>query len=197
MSVRDDQPDGRAGLAPTAELRRNLELKARLESLETARQVARRLATEQQQRQVQTDVYFHCRHGRLKIRHIEGGPAQLLWYARPDQQEVALSQYRLAEVPDAAAVELALAGALGIWLSVRKCREIYMYHNVRIHLDQVEGLGEFLEFEAVLGPTADEPTSQQRLDFLSSQFGIRPESLVEKSYSDLLAGDFQGENGTS
>jgi predicted adenylyl cyclase CyaB len=187
MSTRNDQSDDGACPSPSAEARRNLELKARLDSLDTARQIAQRLATEQRRTQVQTDVYFHCRHGRLKLRHIKGSSAQLVSYTRPDQQEISLSRYRLAEVPDAVAVEQALADALGIWLSVRKCREIYMYHNVRIHLDQVEGLGVFLEFEAVLGPTADEPTSQQRLDFLTHQFGIRPESLIEKSYSDMLA----------
>jgi predicted adenylyl cyclase CyaB len=187
MSMRKSQSDEGAHPTPSEDAHRNLELKARLESLDTARQIAQRLATEQQPTQVQTDVYFHCRHGRLKLRHIQGGAAQLVSYTRPDQQEVALSRYRLAEVPDAAAVEQALTDALGVWLSVRKCREIYMYHNVRIHLDQVEGLGAFLEFEAVLGPTADEATSQQRLDYLSQQFGIRPESLIEHSYSDMLA----------
>jgi predicted adenylyl cyclase CyaB len=187
MSARNDQSDHGFGPAPAAEERRNLELKARLDSLDVARQVARRLATEPRRTQIQTDVYFHCRHGRLKLRHIEGDTAQLVSYSRPDQREVSLSRYRLAEVPDAVAVEQALADALGVWLTVRKCREIYMYFNVRIHLDQVDGLGAFLEFEAVLGPTADEPTSQQRLDFLIQQFNIRPNALIDQSYSDMLA----------
>jgi len=187
MSGHHHPDDGGAGPAPVTAGRRNLELKARLDALDAARHIAQRLATEPPRTQIQTDVYFHCRQGRLKLRHIEGSTAQLVSYSRPDQREVSLSRYRLVDMPDAAGVEQALADALGVWLTVRKRREIHMYHNVRIHLDEVDDLGTFLEFEAVLGPTADEPTSQQRLDFLIQQFDIRPDSLIDHSYSDMLA----------
>jgi adenylate cyclase class 2 len=168
--------------------RRNLELKARLESLDIARQRARELATDQLGHQLQQDTYFHCREGRLKLRSIDAGPAQLISYARPDCPDAALSRYHLVEIPDSAGLERALAAALGIWVVVCKRREIYLYHNVRIHLDQVDGLGVFLEFEAVLGPDADEPTSRERLDFLSRQFDLTPNRLLKESYSDMLGG---------
>ena len=108
-------------------------------------------------------------------------------YTRPDRPDAALSRYHLVEVPDAAALEEALAAALGIWVVVRKRREIFLYHNVRIHLDQVEGLGCFLEFEAVLGSPDDETISRTRLDFLSRHFELSPDCLLQGSYSDMLA----------
>jgi predicted adenylyl cyclase CyaB len=120
---------------------------------------------------------------------IEGGPAQLVSYVRPDQLEATLSCYHLVEVPDGPALQQALTAALGTWTVVLKRREIYLYHNVRIHLDEVDRLGAFLEFEAVLGPEADEATSRQRLDFLSRQFRLAPADLLSDSYSDMLAAD--------
>jgi predicted adenylyl cyclase CyaB len=152
-----------------------------------ALQQAQQVATQHLGCQIQQDTYFHCRAGRLKLRTIEGRPAQLVSYTRPDRTDVALSRYHLVDVPDPAALEEALAATLGIWVVVRKRREIFLYHNVRIHLDQVDELGCFLEFEAVLGATDDEPDSRSRLDFLSHHFGLSPACLLETSYSDLLA----------
>jgi predicted adenylyl cyclase CyaB len=60
-----------------------------------------------------------------------------------------------------------------------------MYHNVRIHLDDVAGLGTFLEFEAVISSEADESVSQERLETLKAALGIRDEDRISVSYSDL------------
>jgi predicted adenylyl cyclase CyaB len=84
-------------------------------------------------------------------------------------------------------LEQALTAALGTWIVVRKRREVFLHYNVRIHLDEVESLGSFLEFEAVLGPDADAALSQNRLDFLTREFGLTDETLLDRSYSDLLA----------
>ena len=69
---------------------------------------------------------------------------------------------------------------------VRKERRIYLWHNVRIHLDEAENLGSFLEFEAALAADADEATSQDRLGQLCARLGIRDDDHVAQSYSDLL-----------
>jgi adenylate cyclase class IV len=185
----DDHPQTASGPLPQAgdRQRRNLEVKARLSSVAAAREVARRLATQHLGTQIQTDTYFRCPAGRLKLRTIDGGPAQLVWYVRPDQREAALSCYHLVEVPDGNALGQALTAALGTWIVVRKRREVFLHHNVRIHLDEVDQLGAFLEFEAVLGPDANEATCRARLEFLSHEFRLASADLLSDSYSDMVA----------
>jgi len=164
---------------------RNIELKARLRDLEAARRVAAAVATEYVGIQLQTDTYFVCPQGRLKLREIEGAVAQLVWYARSDQPGPKASDYQLVTIPDAGGLKAALTAAWGVWTVVRKRREIYLHHNVRIHLDEVDGLGQFLEFEAVLSDVVDDAQGHVQLRQLSEQFGLRPEDLLEGSYSDM------------
>lgn len=165
---------------------RNIELKARLADLETARKVAEAIATDRLGTQRQVDTYFHCPHGRLKLREIEGLPAQLVWYARPDQPGPKASDYLLVPVSDPETLEAALSAAWGVRCVVKKRREILLYHNVRIHLDDVAGLGRFLEFEAVLGPETDDAEGRAQLDWLIEKFAIAAADLLEGSYADLL-----------
>ncbi|MHB8900890.1 MAG: class IV adenylate cyclase [Thermoguttaceae bacterium] len=166
---------------------RNIELKARLADLDEARRVARSIATRQLEGQEQTDTYFRCAHGRLKLRQIGHAPAHLVWYARPDEEGPKASDYRIVPVGNPETLKAALADACGIWCVVRKHREIYLYHNVRIHLDEVQDLGTFLEFEAVLGPTVDDEQGRRQLAELRERFSIADQDLLAVSYSDLLA----------
>ena len=166
-------------------LRRNIELKARIASIEAAREVARRIATEHVGLLVQTDTYFHCRTGRLKLRETDTRPAQLVWYARPDEQGPKTSKYLLVPVEDAAGLKRALAAALDIRSLVSKRREVYLYHNVRIHLDEVQGLGTFLEFEAVLEPDQNEADGRAQVERLAGQFGVAASDLLDGSYGEM------------
>ncbi len=168
---------------------RNIELKARLTDLDAARQVAQSVATKHLGVQEQVDTYFHCPNGRLKLRQIEHAPAHLIYYARPDEHGPKASDYRLVPVANPETLKAALAEAYGIWCVVRKHREIYLCHNVRIHLDRVEELGTFLEFEAVLGPTVGDEQGHAQLADLRTRFSIADTDLLAVSYSDLLAKD--------
>lgn len=168
------------------ELARNVELKARLSNLSAAREIAQRLATEHLGVQHQVDTYFHCPHGRLKLREIEDLKAQLVWYSRPDEAGAKGSDYLLVDVPDPAPLKQALAGALGVLVAVDKRREIFLVHNVRIHLDEVSQLGTFLEFEAVLNSSIDDAAGRAQVARLQAEFGIAPVDVLAASYSDLL-----------
>ena len=165
---------------------RNIELKARLRDPEGARQIAERLATERIGMQQQRDTYFSVPHGRLKLREIAGQPAQLVWYERPDSPDAKASDYQLLSVAEPERLCKVLADALGIRVIVDKRREIFLYHNVRIHLDEVAGLGSFLEFEAVLSDAIDDERGREQVAFLSREFGLLPEDLLLHSYSDML-----------
>jgi predicted adenylyl cyclase CyaB len=170
------------------ELRRNIELKARLRESAGARAVAESLADRPVELQMQCDTYFNCPHGRLKLREIEGQSAQLIWYDRADRAEAKESDYRLVDVADSKGLLAALTAALGVRSVVRKRRRIYWHRNVRIHLDDVDGTGSFLEFEAVLSDPADEPASRQLVDELARQFDLKSDDLLRGSYGDMLAG---------
>ena len=167
--------------------RRNLELKARHGDLAAARKAVQAIAgisTGGVENQV--DTYFQVPHGRLKLREINEESATLIFYQRPDQAAARICNYQLVPVPNPAPLKTALSAALGIRGVVRKRREIYFWHNVRIHLDEVAGLGTFVEFEAVLGPEDDERLAQERLDQLCRLFGISPGDLLGRSNADLL-----------
>jgi adenylate cyclase, class 2 len=166
--------------------KRNIELKVRCPDLDAARRLVQTLRPRQSPRQVQTDTYFHASRGRLKLREIHGNRAELIWYERPDSTEPRPSDYVITPVADAASMKALLTGAHGVRGEVRKTRDIYLYHNVRIHLDRVEGLGDFIEFEAVLSAVGQEHDSMAVLERLREALDLRPEDVVARSYSDLL-----------
>ena len=166
--------------------RRNLELKARYPDLAAARAVVGRLGARSAGVELQTDTYFPVPHGRLKLREIQGQAAVLIWYDRPDLSEARLSAYHLVPVADAAVLKAALTAALGIRGAVHKRREIYLWHNVRIHLDEVARLGTFIEFEAVLSSDEDEAQAPGRLARLCQELAITPAQHVASSYAELL-----------
>jgi len=168
------------------DVRRNLEIKARLADRGAARANIQQLATDRIGQQVQTDTYFNARSGRLKLREITGRNAQLIWYDRPDLLEPKTSRYHLADVNDPETVKAAIAAALGVRCIVKKRREIFLYRYVRIHLDQVYQLGDFIELEAVMQPETSLDEAERLLRDLIEQIGIDMQQMIEKSYCDML-----------
>lgn len=165
---------------------RNIELKARLADLPAARQIAGRIATQYVGCERQVDTYFHVPQGRLKLREIDDRPTMLVYYRRPDSAEPKPSDYWLVPVASAAELKQALAAALGVRAVVDKRREIFLADNVRIHLDEVAGLGTFLEFEAVLSTEVDDAAGHAQVELLSRQFGLRPDDLIHGSYGEPI-----------
>lgn len=168
------------------DLRRNLEIKARLVDRGAARRHIQQLAAERLGQQVQTDTYFHCRSGRLKLREITGRHAQLIWYDRPNLAQAKTSRYHLADVNDPETVKAALAAALGVRCTIKKRREIFLHRYVRIHLDQVYQLGDFIELEAVMQPDTSLDEAERLLQDLIEQIGIDSEQLLRTSYGEML-----------
>jgi predicted adenylyl cyclase CyaB len=165
---------------------RNVELKAR--DLDPGRSAAACESLGAQARGVlkQQDTYFRVSHGRLKLREEEGATAQLIAYERPDLAEQRESSYRIVAVEDAEGLKAALAGALGVSVTVAKERRLFIWEGVRIHLDRVESLGRFLEIEAVLGDGAlDLPSAERRVEDLRRALGLESDQLLGQSYCDL------------
>jgi adenylate cyclase, class 2 len=167
--------------------RANLEIKARHADLGAAERKARELGAALIGVDDQTDVYFNTRSGRLKLRMSSLAGAHLVPYVRPDERGPKESLYELLPVADGAKCERLFAELLGERLRVVKRRTVYIWENVRIHLDEVERLGTFLELEAVFDRSLTTAADQrENVERLLEHFGVRDEELVDVSYSDLL-----------
>lgn len=168
-------------------MRTNLELKARCPDLARARAAARAVATQWVGVDEQVDTYFATRTGRLKLRESSLSGAQLIPYFRPDERAAKRSDYQVIAVEDGPGLARMLGAMLGVHRVVRKRREIALYENVRIHLDRVEGLGDFVEFEAVWdGAEAGLPAQERRVAFLRERLAVRDDDVLAGSYETLL-----------
>lgn len=169
--------------------RRNVELKAWLRNVAAAREAARELSGGPPCVERQVDTYFHCGQGRLKLREIKSDDgmreAQLIFYRRPDRSEARLSEYHLVPVADGEATKRLLADAFGVKKTVTKTREISLYKFARIHIDRVESLGAFLEFEAVLADEMSVAEGEALVEELRRRFDIQPSDLIDSSYEEL------------
>jgi homotetrameric cytidine deaminase len=135
----------------------------------------------------QTDTYFMARQGRLKLR-VERGAlgGELIAYRRDDATEAVQSEYVLAPVAAADELAEALNAALGTAVVVSKRRHLFLWEGVRIHLDEVDGLGSFVEFEAVLPEAGDLAAARDKVARLREELGIADDALVAVGYADLL-----------
>lgn len=164
----------------------NVEIKARCSDLEPVRAALRRRRADFRGQDRQTDTYFRAPNGRLKLRQgdIENS---LIHYARADQAGPKESVVTLCPLERGAPLGSVLEAALGIVVTVRKRREIWFVGNVKIHLDEVEGLGTFVEIEAIdTHCTLGREHLEKQCAELMALLGVRTEDLLERSYSDML-----------
>ena len=166
--------------------RRNVELKALDPDPARSLAVCRELGAEDHGVLRQRDTYFRARAGRLKLREEEPGGATLIQYDRPDAAAVRESRYRLTRVPDPDELRASLDAALGTLVVVEKERHLLLSEGVRIHLDTVQGLGSFVELEAVAPPESDLTVERANVARLQRELGI--EEILTDSYSDRLLG---------
>ncbi len=169
---------------------KNIEIKASYRDLNRARAIARQLAAEPHGVLDQLDTYFRVPVGRLKLR--ETGTfgsmmtAELIFYRRADEARARESDYDVVPVNDPTGLKRALDRAIGTWRTIAKRRELWMLDNVRIHLDEVEGLGNFVELEAVVDRSHPAEACSATIDRLAAAFGIQAGERIAESYSDLL-----------
>jgi predicted adenylyl cyclase CyaB len=165
---------------------RNVEIKARVVNLAALTARVEAIADDGPIVIEQEDTFFPSATGRLKLRKFSAAKGELIYYERPGRREPTECRYTRVETPAPDAVHDVLSRLLGVRGVVRKRRTLYLRGNTRIHLDDVEDLGHYVELEVVLsrGQTADEGTSVAR--DLMRRLGIAETDLVEESYIDLL-----------
>jgi adenylate cyclase class IV len=167
---------------------RNIEIKARIASVDAVLPRARRLADGEPQSIAQDDTFFRVPQGRLKLREFADGSAELIQYERPDTAAAKLSDYERVAVRDAAAMRALLQRALGVIGRVRKQRLLLLVGQTRIHLDRVDPLGDFIELEVVLREEQSPADGIAIADALMHELGLARAERISGAYLDLLAG---------
>jgi adenylate cyclase, class 2 len=164
----------------------NVEIKARCTDPTSIRDYLKSQAAEFRGIDEQTDTYFNVRTGRLKLRegNIENS---LIYYERPDQAGPKHSNFKLIKTENSDDLKMVLTRSIGVKVIVRKIREIYYIGNVKFHIDEVPGLGNFVEIEAgnMLAPLTETELQEQCRKYMEL-FGIRELDLIEESYSDMI-----------
>lgn len=164
---------------------RNIEIKARIASVRALAERVQAIATDGPHRIFQDDTFFRCDRGRLKLRAFDETSGQLIFYRRADAQGPKESFYVLSETGSPESLREALSLAYGVVGRVRKQRLLYLVGRTRVHLDTVEGLGEFLELEVVLREGESGEAGVQEAHALIGRLGICTSQLVQGAYVDL------------
>ncbi|MHC5005056.1 MAG: class IV adenylate cyclase [Planctomycetota bacterium] len=163
---------------------KNIEFKAELRDLEAARRQCALIGAERIGHLRQKDEYFRLAHGRLKRRTAPGEPVEWIRYERDNRVTPRASEYDI--LSEQQARRRWGTHSLRPWLTVLKTRELWMLDGMRIHLDEVDELGVFIEFEAMVSPGFDEAACRRAVDELRETFGPLLGEPVAVSYSDLL-----------
>ncbi len=162
----------------------NIEFKAELRDLDAAAVQCEALGGAYIGRLIQTDTYFRLPDGRLKQREQEGHDTEWVFYHRLDRVRPRMSNYTI--LTDAQAKRRWGTHSLREWVRVHKTRDLWMLENVRVHLDAVDRLGTFLEFEAQVSRTYGVEACHRRLKELRDIFAPVLGEAVAVSYSDLM-----------
>lgn len=138
---------------------------------------------------VQRDTYFEVPNGRLKLREEEAAVPHLIAYERPNLAGQRESRYRIVKVDRPDELLAALSTALGVKVAIVKERRLFLWEGVRIHLDRVDGLGHFIEFEAIVPADSDLSLAEAKVGTLRRAFEVADADVIGRSYCDLVADD--------
>ncbi len=171
---------------------RNIEIKARLnDGIDALLARAAAVAGGTPQIIDQDDSFFRVPHGRLKLRQFADGTAELIHYQRADTAQAKASDYVRVPAPNPAVLREALARACSLLGRVRKRRWLLIVSDgafcTRIHLDRVEGLGDFMELEVMLKDEQTDAQGQAVAENLMRQLGLQDAPRLAGAYMDMLA----------
>lgn len=164
----------------------NIEIKARIRDLPAIKSRAEQLSDAPVEVIPQEDIFFNVPQGRLKLRVLAPDRGQLIYYTRPDQEGPKRSEYHIAHTADPENLRRVLELAYGIRGVVRKTRYLYLVGQTRVHLDDVEGLGQFMELEVVMREGQGDAEGQAIAEGLMAGLGVERGDLLEGAYMDLI-----------
>ena len=165
----------------------NIEIKARVHNAARLHTLAAALSHTAGTLLCQEDTFFHTPQGRLKLRTLTPTHGELIYYERTDAAGPRASRYTIAPIPTPAALNATLAAALGVRGVVRKQRWLYLVGQTRVHIDEVEGLGTFVELEWVMQPGQIHAEGSRVVAELLQRLEIDEAELIAEAYIDLLS----------
>ena len=164
----------------------NIEIKARVQDFAAIKSRAEKLSDTPVEVIPQEDTFFNVPQGRLKLRVFAPDRAELIYYTRPDQEGPKRSDYHIAHTSDPENLKRALELAYGIRGVVNKTRYLYLVGQTRVHLDDVQGLGQFMELEVVMREGQEDAEGQEIAEGLMTSLGVERSDLIDGAYMDLL-----------
>jgi predicted adenylyl cyclase CyaB len=167
-------------------MRRNYEIKTRIRNIVLTRKLAESFFhgkkflhyTEHQE-----DIYYRVRNGRMKLRIVNSSYGTLIYYNRSSRTGKRISDYLLSPAPEPAELSRILGMLFKELVRVKKEREIFRTDEIRIHIDNVSGLGKYLEFEVIFNSFKK---AEKIMKGLTEHFGLDEKFFIKGSYSDLL-----------
>ena len=167
---------------------KNIEIKARISNPTFCIEKARSLSKSGPEIIKQSDTFFNCQSGRLKLRILSNDHGELIFYNRTNIEGPKTSEYFISSTYEPFRLLDVLTRAYGVHGKVNKVRELYVIGRTRVHIDKVEGLGTFLEFEVVLNDDEDTHGGETEAYELMDTFNIIPSDLISGAYVDMIKG---------
>ncbi|MEE9572938.1 MAG: class IV adenylate cyclase [Candidatus Neomarinimicrobiota bacterium] len=164
---------------------KNIEIKARINDYEEVKKLIEGICSIPIEIEQQEDTFFNTTHGRLKLREGDGESA-IMYYNRPNSHEPKQSDIALSLIDNPNTLKTILDKSIGIRGIVYKKRILYKHEQTRIHLDDVKGLGKFIELEVVLKPDQTSSDGELIAYKLMDKFGIEKTDLIDVAYIDLI-----------
>ncbi len=164
----------------------NIEVKARLSNFELTKSFVEELCGLDHQVLIQEDSYFFCKNGRLKLRKFSDIEGELIFYDRKEEHAAKKSLYSISKTPEPDKLKSVLSYAFNVRGIVNKKRLLFIFKQTRIHLDKVEGLGEFLELEFVMGPRQVNQQGIDQIRYILNFLRIMQNDLLTGGYLEML-----------
>ena len=174
---------------------KNIEIKAKLPNAEALLAKAKEITQSQGEIIHHRDIFYKTPKGRLKMRFFDNGSGELIFYERPDSSAAKTSEYHIHATDEPATLHGVLVSSPGVAGMVSKIRTLFLIGQTRLHIDEVEGLGSFMELEVVLKENqSSEEGEKIANEIYSSTLELDPADQVSGSYFDLIQKENHGKH---
>ena len=167
-------------------MKTNIEIKARAYNFVKQKGLAEQIAESPETLINQDDTFFAVPRGRLKLRIFSPTQGELIYYERNDTESPKRSNYCISETSNPNKLKGVLSLALPVMGIVRKKRHLFTIGQTRIHFDEVESLGNFIEIEVVMKDSQPTDEGLKIANDLMKKLEIKKEDLIDGAYIDLL-----------